>query len=293
MKKWNDAFSKKKLISSDSWKKMNSRSLLNNGENIEYGIGVYIKEHKGLNVVSHLGGNYGYSSAYYRIPEEKLSVVILSNIMSLWLEDKAYELIDIFLKDKVVEKTIEPNQSKPIDFPLDKLSGTYELVPGKTITLSVNGTRLDLVQNFVDDPGYLERKNKNVFVNPINTECVFLEPDSNGFAQKLLIDNKVTLKRTEDIDISKVNLIDYCGKFFSKELDRDYEVTSDNSNLIIKIEGLDPLKFYVTGDDKFGMIQDNFEIRLNFDRIEGKITGFYLNTFRIKGIHFVKKNNSR
>ena len=46
---------------------------------IYYGFGFFLKKHRGLKVQYHSGSSIGFRTGYYRVPEKKLTIVILTN----------------------------------------------------------------------------------------------------------------------------------------------------------------------------------------------------------------------
>lgn len=88
---------------------------LNSGEEIGYGFALVPGTYRGLDIVEHSGSLGGYRTHYLRFPEQKFSVVILSNLSSFDTSEKTRETADIYL----VEDFREPKDNKP---EMEKLS---------------------------------------------------------------------------------------------------------------------------------------------------------------------------
>jgi CubicO group peptidase (beta-lactamase class C family) len=93
---------------------------LNNGKEIDYAFGLVVNKYRGLKSISHGGSFVGYKSHYLQFPEQKFSVVILSNLGSFNPGKLARAIADIYLADQFTETTqtrqVLPKEkkSKPI-----------------------------------------------------------------------------------------------------------------------------------------------------------------------------------
>lgn len=76
---WNDAISTGKLLSSESWKRMFTSSMLNSGASTGYGYGWFIRKMNGVEVFEHGGLIPGFSADMLRFPQEGIFIAILTN----------------------------------------------------------------------------------------------------------------------------------------------------------------------------------------------------------------------
>jgi CubicO group peptidase (beta-lactamase class C family) len=78
-------------------------SQINSGNG--YGFGWYVGPYRGLRDISHGGERPGFGSMVVRLPDEKITVVVLSNAMdgrpNASPNRVAYQLVDIYLADKL------------------------------------------------------------------------------------------------------------------------------------------------------------------------------------------------
>lgn len=79
--------------------KMISSGKLNNGKDAGYALALVPGSYKGLEIIEHSGSLGGYRTHYLRFPEQKFSVVILSNLSSFDPKLKTREIADIYLAD--------------------------------------------------------------------------------------------------------------------------------------------------------------------------------------------------
>ena len=76
------------------------RGKLNNGESIDYAFGLRIDTYRGLRVVSHGGGAAGYSTQMMRFPDQKFTLLVLSNLGEFSSGELAKQVADLYLSDE-------------------------------------------------------------------------------------------------------------------------------------------------------------------------------------------------
>lgn len=94
-------------------------SQLNSGNG--YGFGWYVGPYRGLRDISHGGSRPGFNSMLIRLPDEKFTVAVLANAdgrPNAIPHDLAYQMVDIFLADKlappvIVNTNVSPNLKTP------------------------------------------------------------------------------------------------------------------------------------------------------------------------------------
>jgi CubicO group peptidase (beta-lactamase class C family) len=77
--KWDQALHHATLLPSETIERMFTKALLSDGTEINYGMGWHIKEYEGEKVVYHTGSSTSFRNIFYRIPSQKLSIIILTN----------------------------------------------------------------------------------------------------------------------------------------------------------------------------------------------------------------------
>jgi CubicO group peptidase (beta-lactamase class C family) len=76
---------------------------LNNGEVLPYAFGLNINLYGGLRAISHGGSAVGYQADYIQFPDQKFSVVILSNLSTFRTGQIARKIADLYLADQFTE----------------------------------------------------------------------------------------------------------------------------------------------------------------------------------------------
>jgi CubicO group peptidase (beta-lactamase class C family) len=106
---------------------MHTQGVLNDGTKLDYAFGLIVGEYRGLRVVEHGGSLGGYRADMLRFPDQRFSVILLSNLSSFNPSRLVREVADICLTDEFKEEQIIPARKqveKPdtIDFPKERLT---------------------------------------------------------------------------------------------------------------------------------------------------------------------------
>ena len=110
----------------------------------------------------------------------------------------------------------------------------------------------------------------------------------NNFTQALTIiqnDQKIPAKRKAIIDTSNINLADFVGTYYSKELEVTYKIGMVEEILEVQIADKGSANLSINNIDE--LIYQNLLFR--FTRTNKKISGFKLDAARIKNIKFAKQ----
>ncbi len=92
---------------------MQTRGKLNNGEAIPYALGLNISHYGGLRIVSHGGSAVGYQADYMQFPDQRFSVVILSNLSNFRTGRIARKIADLYLADQFTESPAPGQRQRP------------------------------------------------------------------------------------------------------------------------------------------------------------------------------------
>lgn len=295
IKRWDDAFYSSSVLSETFWNTMTKQGTLNSGEVIDYASGLGIEEYKGLKTIRHGGGFVGFRAELLRFPEERLSIVIFANRSDADPVKMANQVADVLLEGKLIENPTTEKESKrqmpqEEEFQLDQLTGKYEIEPGLLVHLSVKDDSLNVAQVWNKKSYNIASISKNTYQRPGNKDLTFIFSDlKKKQVQTLLIvqeGRETKADRKQEVDISNINLNDYTGIYFSKELDVIYYFKLEEGSLMARVENnLSLMDLTVTDFDQFAG-----EIGLvRFQRKDGVISGFELDSGRVKNLKFEKK----
>jgi CubicO group peptidase (beta-lactamase class C family) len=136
------------------------RGKLNDGQEIPYAFGLINETYRGLSVVRHNGGSYGFRTEMLRIPDHKFTVICLCNLASINPSKLAEQVTDIYLAEHL--KPVEAKAAEP----------AAEVAAGQPVLYSVQdlaeyaGTyvsdELDAMWRIVQRDGKLTFRNKHL-----------------------------------------------------------------------------------------------------------------------------------
>ena len=80
--RWDQNFYTAKVGGSEFVELMQTRGRYNDGRDLSYATGLFVREYKGLPIVHHGGAMLGFRTFLGRFPEQGLSVILLGNMSS-------------------------------------------------------------------------------------------------------------------------------------------------------------------------------------------------------------------
>ena len=196
----------------------------------DYALGQEFKSYRGVKIAFHGGGDAGYRSYLIRVPDKKLTVVILSNSKEFFPHDLAYGALDTFLFNGP-----EPEKPKASFNPklLANFVGDYEIFPGMIAHLTTENGKLYYQGCGEKDKMELPRVGDYDFNFPIFTYSKFTFQKSGNFKWQLF-DMKYTGTRIKltQFDPKKANLGELAGTYYSPELRDEYTLKVVKGQLI-------------------------------------------------------------
>jgi CubicO group peptidase (beta-lactamase class C family) len=268
---------------------------LNSGEKITYAFGLDITRYRGLPVVRHAGGFYGYCCEYVRFPEQHTSVICLFNIEGPDPTALAQRMAELVLDDRYsVQKPAEAGAA-PLPTPpaeqLRRLVGAYrhpvtgavyqvELCDGK-LTVGFAGAQFTL------EPVAARRFRALQTPMPVELEFVYDGGDLPVSVSVTVGQRKAeTLPRVEVVTYTADELESFSGRYTSEELDTVYRVSVHDGTLAFRYRHSGDLLGVSTTRDSFALSMGSVEYRRDAD---GTVTGFTLSNDRANGFVFVRQ----
>jgi hypothetical protein len=207
----------------------------------------------------------------------------------------ANQVADILLKDKLIEKGVDKDEKVVIsvsekEFKLSQLVGDYEIQPGVVARLSIKNDSLNVLQTWNKSTYNILKLRDNTFQISGNENISFSFSNlKDGSSQTLtVIQDGIETKaeRKKEVDLSGIDLKDYLGSYYSKELDVSYDFEIENGILKAGIKEKKSLMDCTLSEiDQFTM---EFGI-VRFQRTDGLISSFELDSGRVKNLKFHKK----
>ena len=282
---WDKNFYANRLGKGTLVQEMQTPGVLNNGNNISYAMGLDLGSYRGLPIVEHGGGLFGYRTELLRFPEQKFSVICLCNIANAEPENLARQVADIYLSDRLQPGASALNPSSKGDFPDP---GTFA---GKYLD-----PRTHLMYTFAASNGnlmawgaVLRRINANQFYD-LGSNVITFESSEGTMHAKLDLKGETYFSgsRIQELHLGKPVLASYTGQFRSTELDTVYGLSLEKDTLTLRNRDNPPQKLTPIAQDEF----DASDLgRLVFEReLGGQVFGLRVFTQDARGIAFKKED---
>jgi CubicO group peptidase (beta-lactamase class C family) len=250
---WDQAFYNYKL-GKELMDFLHTTGTLNNGKKLDYAFGLFIGEHKGLKTVSHGGAWAGFRSGFVRFPEQKFSVICLTNLASQNPDDLCYQVADIYLADLIKEKPIEEKKkAEPITLSKQELEekvGNYKdqrfgiwisvFMKDDKLRLSAMGLDLELAP--------LSRTLFEAQNAPVDISVEF-QLDAKGKTNRVSVsaggvERYNLVKAAPLTPLTPAQLKEYEGDYVSEELlNSKYRFVADKDSLVLKFRSFPPTPF--------------------------------------------------
>lgn len=293
---WDQAFYNYKL-GRELMDMLHTQGKLNNGQTIDYAFGLVIGSYRGLRTVSHSGSWAGFRASLIRFPEEKFSIICLSNLSTFNPAAISYKIADIYLADKFKEEIKKEKPQEIRAFPLserelrEKCGNYKEIKFGLWLILSLEKEKLKA--QIGRQELLLTPVSQNTFQAWLGDSPITLEfsRDEKGQIKAQLTglgrEKYVFLKAAPLPSLTPQALKEYEGFYQSDELlGAVYEIRLDKENkLRIKFRNAPREALKPMAPDEFAVEGMNF----SFLRAKNKkITGLALSAGRAANIMFRK-----
>lgn len=165
---------------------METRGVLNDGRTIEYALGLFVGEYKGIREISHGGVTAGYRTFLARYPDKKLSVAVMCNGAPESPEGLAHRVVEEILGP--VPKVPEPETIELPEARMQQLVGLW------------SNPTTHVAESTAVDKGTLRFGNKPLKASPdglfrLGSSRVTFVPGPDGKPAFMDIENEGTTNR--------------------------------------------------------------------------------------------------
>jgi CubicO group peptidase (beta-lactamase class C family) len=267
---------------------------LANGESTSYAFAQDRQIYRGLPVLEHGGGGWGYQSFIMRFPEQSFATIVVSNFIYGSTFSRARQITDLYLAELLTEAKPDNeyvNRRKAVandSESLNTFTGTYQQSSGAIAILTGDGNRLsgqiaglDRVVLFPENP-------TSFFVKEADLQVVF-DVTARERAVGLTVitpADTVTYTRIGEMSIAVTDLTNYEGGFISDELDVEYVVQRQGKQLWVQVPGSTRILLTRVHGDFFRC--PYFTLEFERDDQSG-VSGFRVSCERSLNIRFHKK----
>jgi len=265
------------------------RGRLNSGKELEYAFGLQHGKYRGLATVDHGGADAGYRADLLRFPQQHFSVACLCNQAETRPGDLTRKVADIYLAEQLKEPPPGHLESsaKPVTVPDERLAryaGLYWKKDDETAMRILHKEGKLFLSQSEDEELELKPIAENRFELAVFHLWLTFDPSRlsvQGWAQE----EPEVYQTVTGFAPTAEQLSGYAGSYVSAEIDPVYRIAVENGGLVLKRLKSKPEKLRPTIADYFESASGD----LHFERDStGKITGFLLNSGRIRNFRFTR-----
>jgi len=271
------------------------RGKLNSGKELDYAVGLVHGKYRGLATVDHGGADAGYRADLLRFPQQHFSVACLCNHAEANPSELTRKVADIYLADQLKELPPDRLESstKPVAVPDERLAEYAGLYWKKDDERAVRILHADgklFVPQSEEERLELSPLADNRFLLVVFPVAFTFDRAAAGAPWRLSVqgpgqEEPDVFERVTEFQPTPEQLSGYSGSYVSEEIDPVYRIVVDNGGLVLKRLKSKPQKLRPTLADYFQ--GPNGDLHFQRDQ-SGRVTGFLLNSGRIKNFRFRK-----
>ncbi|HKW97887.1 MAG TPA: serine hydrolase domain-containing protein [Bryobacteraceae bacterium] len=269
------------------------RGKLNSGKLLDYAFGLVDGKYRGLRTIDHAGADAGYRADLVRFPDQHFSVACLCNEAQTNPSELARKVTDIWLAGQLKEPPparVEPS-TKPVTIAQERLAEYAGLYWKKDDESAMRIGQKDgklFLSESEEDRLDLSPVAENRFLLVVFPVWFTFDQPAPGAPRRLSVqgpndDAPNLFERVTEFQPAPEQLNAYVGSYVSDEIEPVYSIAVEDGRLVLKRLKSKP-------DKLRPLIADYFEGstgELHFKRDQaGEVTGFLLNTGRIKNFKF-------
>ena len=273
-------------------------SVLNNGEEQTYALGISVGKHRGFSTLGHGGADAGYRSDFVQFPDQRLSVMVFCNASTAGPSALSRSIAGIYLADQLesvdndgADKGKNPQTVELSEQALTAFTGGY------FHPQSFNFRRILLKDGALvyhrgegNESALAPIADKRFIMLDVGAEVQvwFEETGNNGFTMNVTVDGGEPLvhEPVEASEPTEEQLAEFAGSYHSRELNRDFRIYIEGGQLGLDIPRQENKLLTPLFVDAFTGDDGGF---LDFTRNEkGKVSGMELTTGRVRKLTFSK-----
>ena len=296
--KWLNNFNDPQSNWKEPFKLMTTLDKLNDGSENNYAFGIFINKYLGYDIIQHTGVIGGFNTYAGTCPEEKLSIVVLTNFSSSSPDSKANQIYEILLTklDADNSETVKKNNPiKPIYLSNDELK-KYE---SDYWNDKENYARKIYLRD--DTLRYFRSSTSESLIVPIgNDEFQMLTTaadlkikfETNGKQKSMYVTvnngKPSVFYDFEALTMTTKDLLSYTGKFYSPELETTYNIYFENDTLYWHHSRHGDFKMKVLKNDVLESEWPMLITKYKRDK-KGEVTGISVSNGRVRNLWFEKQ----
>jgi CubicO group peptidase (beta-lactamase class C family) len=291
---WANNFEHKKVGGEYAYNELLRKGILNNGEEINYALGISHGNYKGLKTIGHSGGDAGYRSQFTMFPEYGISIIIFANGSSN-AGNFANQVADILLEEHIKKEEDEKRVKKPAialskEELMEKEGDFKDKKFGRYISIWFDEKESKLKMDLWGYKSSLVPLDKSTFRSEDEEIIIKFIEDEKGKSLKLEIPSanlEFVCIPVTFVHPTPSQLKEYSGAFYSEELDVTCYMEVKDDALMVKRRKFPDDKLIAKEKDIF-LTESGARISFTRDK-QDKVNGCTVTTSRVWNLRFDKK----
>lgn len=292
--KWMKNFKTAELGGQEVINKLTTPDTLNNGDTLNYALGLSVSEYQGLKKYSHGGADIAHRTMLVYFPEIDKGVVTNSNNAN-FNPNLANKVIDAFftehLEPEEAAKDTEASEEEAFTLETEQLKafeGKYKSdALGVVVEVKLEDEQLR-VEIPGDSPLDLKPTSENTFADATGEVRLTFQKEEEK-VKRITVESgeqKYDFEKLADYAPGKKDLQAFAGKYYSKEIETVYTIALKEDQLILQIFGLEDIELTPIKENTFSG-SEFFIGEIAFERnIFGRVNAFTVSNGRTKGVAF-------
>lgn len=261
---WNEAMFNGKVLKPESFKAAMTPVRLNNGEKPQefgeggYGYGWGMGDFRGQHEISHSGGLHGFLTNLGWIPEQKMTITVLTNCTPTEFSDPGaftLNLYEIYLRGKLEDQLSFSTQT-PANFDLyNDFQGQYEYPGGALMRVTREGNQLFAQLGGQPKFEIFPKSETEFFWKVVDAQITFVrDPASNKITHAIHHQNGQTfnaprVEADEEIKVDPAIYANYVGEYILEGL--TMTIANENGHLMATIAGQPTVELFPKSNTEF------------------------------------------
>lgn len=298
MSKWEMNFYDHKVGDQQDIEQLTQKGKLNNGVELNYALGISVDDYRGHKMYSHDGGDAGYRTKINIFPELKMGFMIFSNLGDTDPYGKMTQLMNLFIKDispkSTAAKPAAPDTTGGIfndTTIIKRFTGSYISEDGARFAFKLKNKKLFWETGRNNNQLAMRKNDTLVMLNDPTVKFVFTakSPKETMVDEYWPNNHRRLVRYNADAKPADEQLQTYTGNYYCPELDCSYQVVLKDHHLFLTNSKYNDMPLTLYGDNNLTVDFWWMNNLLTVRNAKGKITGFEVNSGRIRHVLFKKK----
>jgi len=296
--RWLENFDHHRVGGVEGFELLGKRVVLDDGKTLGYAGGILFGKYRGLETISHSGGDAGFRSHVVWFPERKLGIAVVSNHAAFSAPGGAMDIAALLVPEATKEKASSEKAPEkdpapkpvPVEVPveqLERLAGTYATRDQFSLQVQRRSSRLFFRIQGLPRRRLIPESPTSFRTHTGDVRLRFSSGEGDDPALELRVNDQVyALSRLPEGPTPSVELASFAGRYECRELEALYTIALEGDQLLVRHFRQGSFSIEPTWPDTFSA--EKWYLRtLRFTRgDDGEIDGFRADGSRVLNLRF-------